>query len=293
MIKSMTGYGRATQYGEGWSLTWEVKSVNSKFLDIKWRTPQNLMALQPEWENILRGNASRGRVDARLDLRIQSREFVTLRLNTALAAQMLVELNKLAIETKITYQPDLNRLLQTPQVWQEGDDIPEELVAGIRQGLEQCLLEWNESRVVEGRKMGEDILSRLCGLQTVMSGLKEMAAENSQNRFTALRSRLEKTIKQLELGEVDEGRLCQELAIMSDRLDVSEELTRLKSHLEEMYNLLKAQGEIGRKLDFLLQECFREITTCGNKCQNSSMSHQVVDFKAELEKCREQAQNIE
>ncbi|MFO7817076.1 MAG: YicC/YloC family endoribonuclease [Thermodesulfobacteriota bacterium] len=293
MIKSMTGYGRATQYGEGWSLTWEVKSVNSKFLDIKWRTPQNLMAFQPEWENILRANALRGRVDARLDLRIQSREFVTLRLNTALAAQMLAELNKLAIEEKIAYQPDLNRLLQNPQVWQEGDDVPVELVAGIRQGLKQCLQDWNESRAGEGRKMAEDILSRLRELQTVMSGLKEMAGENSQNRFAALRSRLEKTMKQLELGEVDEGRLCQELAIMSDRLDVSEELTRLESHLEEMNNLLEAQGEIGRKLDFLLQECFREITTCGNKCQNSSMSHQVVDFKAELEKCREQAQNIE
>lgn len=293
MIKSMTGYGRATQYGEGWSLTWEVKSVNSKFLDIKWRTPQNLMAFQPEWENILRANALRGRVDARLDLRIQSREFVTLRLNTALAAQMLAELNKLAIEEKIAYQPDLNRLLQNPQVWQEGDDVPAELVAGIRQGLKQCLRDWNESRAGEGRKMAEDILSRFRELQTVMSGLKEMAGENSQNRFAALRSRLEKTMKQLELGEVDEGRLCQELAIMSDRLDVSEELTRLESHLEEMNNLLEAQGEIGRKLDFLLQECFREITTCGNKCQNTSMSHQVVDFKAELEKCREQAQNIE
>jgi uncharacterized protein (TIGR00255 family) len=120
-----------------------------------------------------------------------------------------------------------------------------------------------------------------------------MAGENVRTRFSALKSRVEKTMHQIGLGEVDENRLHQELAIMSDRLDVSEELTRLNSHLQEMDRLLAADGEIGRKLDFLLQECFREITTCGNKCQNSSMSRLAVDFKAELEKCREQAQNLE
>jgi uncharacterized protein (TIGR00255 family) len=293
MIKSMTGYGRANINKDGWSAAWEIKSVNCKFLDIKWRTPQSLLAQQTKWEKMIRSRAARGRVEIWLSLRIQDSELVSLSLDKAIASRMLRELNSLAEQEKTSFEPDINRLLNLSAVWKEDSELPEEISAGLAKALEDCLEDWDSSRDNEGGKMAADIASRLKNLRDIVERLGDMAGENVRTRFSALKSRVEKTMHQIGLGEVDENRLHQELAIMSDRLDVSEELTRLDSHLQEMDRLLAADGEIGRKLDFLLQECFREITTCGNKCQNSSMSRLAVDFKAELEKCREQAQNLE
>lgn len=293
MIKSMTGYGRANINKDGWRAAWEIKSVNCKFLDIKWRTPQSLLSQQTKWEKIIRSRAARGRVEIWLSLRIRDSELVGLSLDKAIASRMLRELNSLAEREKTSFEPDINRLLNLSAVWKEDSELPEEISAGLDKALEECLGDWDSSRESEGKKMAADIASRLKDLRDILDRLGNMAGGNVSTRFSALKSRVEKTMHQIGLGEVDENRLHQELAIMSDRLDVSEELTRLDSHLKEMESLLEADGEIGRKLDFLLQECFREITTCGNKCQNSSMSRLAVDFKAELEKCREQAQNLE
>ncbi len=293
MIRSMTGYGHSSINGSGWNASWEIKSLNSKYLDIKWRTPQRLLGLQTEWESTLRSQAARGRVDAWLDLQIQDREFVDLNLNEALVARMLDDLNNLAKKENIPFHPDLSRLLNLPQVWNEGKDISPEIAQGIQETLEKCLEDWNRSREVEGRKMAEDIASRLHSLREMIQRMRDMARENEKNRTAALQNKLEKTLHRFELGEVDETRLYQELAIISDRVDVSEELTRLETHIEEMDKLLRGSGEIGRKLDFLLQEGFREINTCSNKCQDGSMNRLAVDLKTELEKCREQAQNLE
>ncbi|MFP4168334.1 MAG: YicC/YloC family endoribonuclease [Desulfonatronovibrionaceae bacterium] len=289
----MTGYGRAAIEDTAWGAAWEIKSVNSKFLDIKWRTPQNLLGLQAQWEQAVRSYTSRGRVEVWLNLRFKNQEFLNLNLDQAVASRMLFELKDLAKQEKIAFAPDLNRLLNVPSAWKEDAELPEEISGGIIEALKSCLKDWDQSRIREGEKMAADIDARLSGLRDTVKDLKEMAGENIHTRFEALKSRLEKTMRYMELKEVDETRVHQELAIMSDRLDVSEELTRLESHLQELARLLENGGEIGRRLDFLLQECFREINTCGNKCQNSSMSRLVVDFKAELEKCREQAQNLE
>ncbi|RQD62542.1 MAG: DUF1732 domain-containing protein, partial [Desulfonatronovibrio sp. MSAO_Bac4] len=158
--------------------------------------------------------------------------------------------------------------------------------------LKTALKHWNESRQTEGQNMLNDIVSRLESLESLLEHMESFVADNTSNRFNDLKDKLSRIMNDLNI-EADENRFLQELIIMTDRLDVSEEITRLKTHLKAMRQLTDQHSEIGRKLDFMLQEAFREINTCANKCQNTDISRVAVDFKAELEKCREQAQNLE
>jgi uncharacterized protein (TIGR00255 family) len=293
MPKSMTGYGRASAQEEGWSLSWEIRSLNNRHLDLKWKIPPTLYAHQKEWENEVRGMASRGGVELFLGLKIQSPELQSLSLDRTMAASMLRELDLLASSTGLAYSPDLNRLLGIASLWRDSGSIDNpQLIASLTETLRRALTDWDEARTREGLALEEDLRLRFARLTELVEEIRVLAAQTAPERFALLQERVGKLLADSGV-QVDPDRMLQELAVISDRIDVSEELTRLEIHLKGIDGYFNQTEPVGRKLDFMVQECFREINTCGNKSQNTSISQLVVTFKADLEKCREQIQNLE
>lgn len=293
MPKSMTGYGRASAQEPGWMLSWEIRSLNNRHLDLKWKIPPTLYAHQKEWENVVRNFAIRGGVELFLGLKILNPELQSINLDVNLATAMLRELNSLAQNTGAQFTPDLNRLMAIPSLWKESGTIDNpQLVQSLTQTLSQALTDWDATRQREGLALEEDLRVRFDRLRELVIKIRELAGQTAQDRFALLQERVGKLLTENGVA-LDPDRMLQELAIIADRIDVSEELTRLDIHLQGIDGYFKQQEAVGRKLDFLVQECFREINTCGNKSQNTQISQLVVEFKAELEKCREQIQNLE
>ncbi|MGM0423459.1 MAG: YicC/YloC family endoribonuclease [Thermodesulfobacteriota bacterium] len=293
MHKSMTGYGSCQIQDPDCAQSWEIKSVNSKYLSLRWRTPDFLQSQEPIWEQKVRQVAARGRLEIGLELQLLQKDLVPVQLDQARAGAMLARLRELASEQEAVFAPDLNRLLNIPALWQEqGAGLGQELEQRLLQGLEQALLDWDESRQKEGRVLARDLLQRMQRLQGWLQELMESTQDLAQDKLQLLRQRLEQAAEQAGFA-LEEQRLTQELALLADKVDVSEELTRLQSHLQFLQEMLESDSGGGRKLDFMLQECFREINTCGNKAQDSRVSRLAVEFKNELEKCREQVQNLE
>ncbi|MBU4526096.1 MAG: YicC family protein [Desulfomicrobium sp.] len=293
MPKSMTGYGRTSAQEEGWTLSWEIRSLNNRHLDLKWKIPPTLYAHQKEWENEVRGVANRGGVELFLGLKIHNPELQSLTLDRTMAASMLQELELLASSTGIAYSPDLSRLLNIPSLWKDSGSIDNpQLVASLTEALQRALKDWDESRTREGLALEEDLRVRFARLTELVEEIRVLAAQTAPERFALLQERVGKLLADSGV-QVDPDRMLQELAVISDRIDVSEELTRLEIHLKGIDGYFNQTEPVGRKLDFMVQECFREINTCGNKSQNTNISQLVVAFKSDLEKCREQIQNLE
>ncbi|MFP5258481.1 MAG: YicC/YloC family endoribonuclease [Acidobacteriota bacterium] len=293
MPKSMTGYGKSRLESEAFTQVWEVRAVNSRFLDLKWRLPLFLRPSEAALERVVREVVARGRLEIHLEFSPKRVDMWKATLNTGLAGAMLDELTAFAASRDLPFTPDLGRMLGISHLWQEDAVDPDpDLFATLTEGLRQALVDFNDARAREGRNLAEDLLARLTRLaewQTaIQAGAPAIVAERTEQLVARITALLEK------VGvEPTQERLLQETAILADKLDVSEEMTRLSGHLARLEGLLREGGEIGKKLDFLIQEAFREINTCGNKAQNLDISRLVVDFKAELEKCREQVQNLE
>jgi uncharacterized protein (TIGR00255 family) len=292
MLRSMTGFGRSVMEEAHWTQTWEIKSANSRYLDIKWRLPTLARSLEAGLERGVRRVAARGRVE--ITLNVQSRiSLRPVRLDAAQARSMLAELGGLAEAEGLDFTPDLNRLFGIAALWTYEDDDPDAaFMARLEAGLNAALEDWNESREQEGRALGVALKEHIRRMEEWLACIDARAPDIREERFAALRERLAEAMDSLRL-EADEGRILQELVILTDRIDVSEELTRLHTHVERLHELLETGTDSGRRLDFTLQECLREINTCGNKIQDARLSRIVVDFKNELEKFREQVQNLE
>jgi len=232
-------------------------------------------------------------VEINLSLSLHSTDIFAPSLNAGQALGMVGEIRKLAGELGLEYTPDLNRMLNISSLWEDPMLAPDpRRLESLEKGLRLALEDWNRFRVHEGEHLLADLRKRVERMSVWHTELKRLAPAVKEAKFEASRNRVQALLDRYNL-DLDESRLIQELALLSDRLDVTEELTRLNGHLRQLETLLQGHGEAGKRLDFLLQECFREITTCGNKAQDSEMSMLVVDFKAELEKCREQVQNLE
>jgi uncharacterized protein (TIGR00255 family) len=290
MPNSMTGFGRCLLENDDLAQHWEVRSVNGRHLELKWRLPVTVRGLETRLEKTARRFAVRGRVEISLNLRAQSAGTAAC-FDTDLAGAMLDSLQTFAGRRGDVFRPEYNALLSIPQLWTDTDDEADEsLVSHLEEGLILALEDWNESRAAEGRALEADLLTRIGRLEAWTGLLAERSPEIREERVEALRDKLAEI---LAPTEVDEGRLLQEVVILADRLDVSEELTRISAHLARLRELLRDGADVGRRLDFTLQECFREINTCGSKLPDIALSRIVVDVKNELEKCREQAQNLE
>ncbi len=301
--RSMTGFGtsRLEQKASPFIQVWEVRSVNSKYFDLKWRLPSQVRSAEFFLEKTVRAKAGRGRIDISLNLeKVENApERMPSRFQVAEAARMLEDLASFASARGHAYTPDCNALLAIPSLWpapdsawDSGGETGAEPYADLILGLQKALEDWDASRMQEAEALIADLQERTASMRTWLQELAARAPLLKAERLLQVRDRLNTMLVALG-GELEESRFLQEAVILADKWDVSEEVTRLNAHLARFEELLEGGGQNGRKLDFTLQECFREINTFGNKIQDAGLSRLVVDFKNELEKCREQVQNLE
>jgi uncharacterized protein (TIGR00255 family) len=296
-LKSMTGYAQTRIIENGWSLRVSVRSVNHRFLDLHLRVPEGFEPVEPRIRQIVRERVRRGHLDVTLHYEIAGPAAVGV--NREVAAAYLDAVNQLRSDFKIEPQPDLAAILRLPGVIGPAkasleDKIPE-LEATVTKCLVESLDKLDRMRADEASHLCEEMLARLRNLTSLGAEI-ETIAKRAQPAFAR---RLETRLKEL-LGEapLDPARLSQEAAIAAERSDVTEEITRLRSHVEQFESLLAGAGDIGKKLDFLLQEMQREANTLlsktpGNEQEGLEITRLALECKSEIEKLREQVQNIE
>ena len=292
MIKSMTGYGRAVETVNGREFTVEVRSVNNRYLDASVRLPRLLSFAEDAVKSRIKNAVSRGKVEMFVTVHTEGGEEVTVTLNTNVlegyltAMRQMVE--KYGVKDEIT-TASLSRMNDVFSV--EKPDVDEEqLLADLLSVVDQALESYNAMRAKEGAALDADLRARG---NTILELVSQVEQGNGQTVID-YRARLESKLREvLANTAIDESRILTEAAIFADKVAVDEETVRLRSHLQQMNEMLTSGGAIGRKLDFLLQEMNREANTIGSKCTDVKLARIVVDIKAELEKIREQTQNIE
>lgn len=291
-LKSMTGYGRAEVEHQGrvWSV--EVRSVNNRFLDAKIKLPRNYGALEDAIRKKITVCHQRGRVDLSLSVSGDFSDLVRIRVDIQLARSYRKSLVDLARNLGIHDQPDLAMLVNLPDVMireQQVEDLDQvwlRLEPVIDDALEQC----NAMRATEAAALTQDLIERLALFSQVLDEIEQNIPMLLQQRQEAMQERLEKLLAVIDL---DPARLAQEVAVLADKSDVTEELVRLRSHIAQFDGLLASPEPVGRKLDFLIQEFLREVNTIASKINDAQTAHKTVTLKSELEKMREQVQNIE
>ena len=292
MIKSMTGYGRAVQTVNGREFTVEVRSVNNRYLDCSVRLPRMLSFGEDAVKSRIKVAVSRGKVEMFVTVRSEGGEEVTVSLNKPVLEGYLSAMEQMVNDFGVTREITTASLSRLPDVFTlDKPQVDEEqLLADLLSVVAVALDNYNTMRQTEGAALDADLRSRG---QTIL-GLVEQVEQGNGQTVIDYRARLEAKLREvLENTAIDESRILTEAAIFADKVAVDEETVRLRSHLQQMNDMLTAGGAIGRKLDFLLQEMNREANTIGSKCTDVKLARIVVDIKAELEKIREQTQNIE
>ena len=292
MIKSMTGYGRAVETVNGREFTVELRSVNNRYLDCSVRLPRILTFGEEAVKQAVKNSVSRGKVDVFISLHSECGDEVQVTLNEAVLKSYLEAMHRMVEEFGVRDDIQVSTLSRLPEVFQiEKPQLDEEqLLADLMGVVAQALESYDQMRLTEGKALEQDLRSRG---NTILEYVSLVEKGNAQTVID-YRTRLENKLREvLENTAIDESRILTEAAIFADKVAVDEETVRLRSHIDQMNQMLTAGGAIGRKLDFLLQEMNREANTIGSKCTDVNLARIVVDIKAELEKIREQTQNIE
>lgn len=292
MIASMTGYGRGEASSGGMKAAVELRSVNGRFLEVSTRLPRSLTLREGEIKEIVRQRISRGKINLTITLERDNGNISPLKINAAAAKAYYRLLNQLRKTVRLKETVKIEHLLQFSDIFeQEGLETSNEREwEVVKEGLEAALSDLDQMRRNEGKELEKDLQTRITRLEKNIGVVEEL----SKTRLPIERSRLRERVQQL-LGEesIDEGRLEMELALLADRLDVTEECVRFHSHNKFFLKALGDSEPSGRKLNFLVQEMNREANTIGSKSSATEIAHLVVGIKEELEKVREQLQNIE
>ena len=292
MIKSMTGYGRAVETVNGREFTVELRSVNNRYLDCSVRLPRILSFGEEAVKQAVKNSVTRGKVDVFISVRSEGGDEVQVTLNKAVLESYLTAMHQMAEEYKVSDDISVSNLSRLPEVFSlEKPQVDEEqLLADMLSVLEKALEGYDTMRKTEGEALDKDLRNRG---ETILDLISQVEKGNAQTVID-YRARLENKLREvLNNTSIDESRILTEAAIFADKVAVDEETVRLRSHLKQMNSMLSGGGAVGRKLDFLLQEMNREANTIGSKCTDVNLARIVVDIKAELEKIREQTQNIE
>ncbi len=292
MVKSMTGYGRAVETVNGREFTVEVRSVNNRYLDCTVKLPRMMSFAEDAVKQAVKATISRGKVDVFISVHAEGASDVKVTLNAAMVEGYLAAMKQMVAEYGVHDDISVSLISRMPEVFSvEKPEVDEEqLKADLMSVVQKALANYDAMRAVEGKALEADLRSRG---NTILELVAQVEAGNGQT-VTDYRTRLYNKLKEvLANTAIDESRILTEAAIFADKVAVDEETVRLRSHLEQMNNMLTTGGAIGRKLDFLLQEMNREANTTGSKCSDVRLARIVVDIKAELEKIREQTQNIE
>ena len=292
MIKSMTGYGSAKGSVEGLQITVELKSVNNRYLDASVRLPRSFLFAEDAVKSAVQRHISRGKVDVFVTVDASEAGEMNVKVNEALLRGYLEALGHIAAEYGLANDATALAVSRFPDVLTvEKKDLDADAIsAGILEITEKALADFDAMREREGRKLRDDVLGRL----EVIDALVSVVEKESPETVAAYRARLEAKMAEVLGGTgIDENLILAEAAIFADHIAVDEETVRLRSHMSQLKTMIGGNSPTGRKIDFLIQEFNREANTIGSKCQNSDIAHTVVDLKSEIEKIREQIQNIE
>lgn len=292
MIKSMTGFGRCGVLKDSRKFTVELKSVNHRYLDVNIRMPKKLNFFETSIRTLLKSYADRGKVDIFITYEDLSQSQVSVKYNAALAAEYLKYLNQMAEEFSLDNDVRVSTLSRYPEVFtmEECSEDEDELWNGLKEALEGAFSQFVEMRTKEGERLKEDILLKL----DLLSEQIRFIEERSPQIIAEYRTKLEEKMRELlEDTQIDDNRIAAEVILFADKICTDEEVVRLKSHIQHMKETLEESNGIGRKLDFIAQEMNREANTILSKANDLDISNRAISLKTEIEKIREQIQNIE
>lgn len=290
----MTGFGRGEASGEGFDVAVEIKTVNNRYLDVHLRVGQELSSLEVDIRKRISARLSRGRVDINVNFD-RTGTTATYEINQKFIAGYVDALRDIQHQFNLGGDIDVNTIARLPGALSSArDDLNEDNVKGIERAIDQALDDLENMRRIEGASLAAEMTSRLAKIAATVPVI-EAAADGLVDAY---RQRLQKRIAEMiarggQTVELDSGRLAQEVAYLADRSDITEELARLKSHVEQFQATIATEGEVGKRLDFLLQELNREANTVLSKSTEISIKDAALLIKAEIEKLREQVQNVE
>ncbi len=292
MVKSMTGYGRAREMRNGRDITVEVRSVNNRYLDCTVKMPRAYIFAEDRMKARVQQAISRGKVDVFVTIDASAADEAVVAVNEPLARGYYEALTRLKTMFSLPGDVTPEVLAKFPDVLAvtKAEEDVEAIAADICAVLDDALAAYNDMRAVEGEKLASDVAGRVTTIETVVGKVEE----RSPQTVAAYRQRLEAKMQEvLQSTTIDESRILTEAAIFADKIAVDEETVRLRSHIAQLRAMLASDEPVGRKLDFLIQEVNRECNTIGSKCSDLTIAQDVVNMKAEVEKIREQVQNME
>lgn len=292
-MKSMTGFGRGAVVETGFAVTVELKTVNNRFLDVALRLSGEMQQLESTIKRLIANRLSRGRVD--VNLQFDRAEEINYELNRPLIEGYLAAIRTMQEEFSLAGEPDLNVVARLPNVLiSRKEELSDEFVVAVESAVNLAIDDLEKMRHNEGQMLASELELRLSEIEKRLDPIESEAANVTEEYRQKLTKRiadmLAKTDSQIEL---DQSRLAQEVAYLSDRADISEETSRLRSHIDHFRQIMKDEKEVGKRLDFLTQELNREANTIASKTGNLTIKEHALAIKSEIEKIREQVQNVE
>lgn len=291
MVKSMTGYGKSTLSINSREYQVEIKTVNHKYLDTSIRMPRCLSSLEEDVRKEIASNLKRGKVEVSINFENHGKNINNIVINTELAKDYIRSLKKLADEEGLEANIEVTEITKLPDVLTikedlDNDEIKKELLQVVQDAVNQLI----EMRKKEGQKISVVILEKIDKINSKILDISSLSIGLIDEYIVKLEKRIKELLK---TDDIDKSRLMQEVVIFADKCSVEEEVTRLKSHIEQLKELINSDGATGKKMDFLIQEMNREINTIGSKANNLDITNNVVEVKTIIEDIREQIQNIE
>ena len=289
-MKSMTGYGKSELDTKQWKLTVETRSENHRFLDMKFQLPEQMVSLENQLSEAVKNLILRGKL--RVTLTLDSKNNNSFSLNLELAKKTKNNIDKLKKELGIKEETKLEHFLMIREIFsgEAKQALSKREAAEIAKTVLKAIKKLDDARISEGRKLERDIKQRLRTIEKLTHTIQSKRKDFIKNTSSKLKERIEKL---LEDTKIDEERLYQETAFLAERSDITEEIVRLKAHISKFRETCLKKGSIGKELDFLLQEMNREAGTISAKSKDATISHCIIDLRSEMEKIREQVQNIE
>ena len=289
-MKSMTGFASSTATHKEGKITIEARSENHRFLDVKFQIPEQLNSLEVEFMEISKKQISRGKV--KLSINIEDNSSRIIKFNNEAGKNYLTSLKKFMRELGINDEISLNHILMFKELYngETKKTISKTTLGNIKQVLNDTLKKLDKSRAIEGKKLSTDLLKRINNCKKLITSIRKKRNNFAKEASKKLKERIETL---LDDKNIDEARLYQEVAILTERSDITEELVRLDAHFEKFIETTNSKLPVGKELDFLIQEMNRESGTISAKSKDANISHHIISLRSELEKMREQIQNIE
>lgn len=292
-MKSMTGFGRGAVAESDFAVTVELKTVNNRFLDVSLRFSSELQPLESTIKRLIGNRLSRGRVE--VNLTYERIAEITYELNRPMISGYLSAMKKMQEEYNLSGEPDLNVIARLPNVLlPRKDDLSNEFILGVEKAVNSALDDLEKMRENEGLMLKDELLFRLNEIENRLPPIESEASNVAEEYRQRLNKRIGELLAKSDSQiEIDQSRIAQEVAFLADRCDISEEIQRLRSHLEQFRQILTEEKEVGKRLDFLTQELNREANTVASKTNNLVIKENALTIKSEIEKIREQVQNVE